>query len=934
MERVYHIAGLDCANCAAQLERQLKNVKYFDNVVIDFMMQKIILTARDEQSLQAGLLEAQKVIDRVEPGVTITEKAKKKKISHHGEQGDHCGCGHDHHHEEHGEHCDCGHDHHHGEDEDHCDCGHDHHHGEHEEHCDCGHDHHHGGHEEHCDCGHDHHHGEHEEHCDCGHDHHHGEHDIQVNTAASGKGQRVYFIDGLDCANCAAKLERHLKELAYFEDVTIDFMAQKLILQVKDLQTLPAAFKEVEAVIERVEPGVTISEKQKKAKGAYHAHSHEHGQHCGCGHDHDHEHGQHQEQSSQGQQPAEPAAKAQPAAVKPKAAPFTEEMKQSAMKIAAGAVLVLLANVLNLSEMAQFGVYLLAYLIVGGEIVLRAVKNITRGQVFDENFLMAVATIGAFCVGEYPEGVMVMLLYQLGELFQDYAVHRSRRSIADLMDIKPEVAHVKQGDQFISVEPDEVALGDIIQIRPGEKIPLDGVVLEGHSALDTVALTGESAPRDVGPGQQVMSGCINTSGVLLVQVEKEYEDSTVAKILDLVENASSKKAEAENFITRFARYYTPVVVAIAAILAIVPPLVFQEPFSGWIYRALTFLVISCPCALVISIPLTFFGGLGASSRHGILVKGSNYLEALAQLEIAVFDKTGTLTKGQFAVTEVHPVGISEEQLLYYAACAESISNHPIAQAVQQANKKAVAAQALQSAEEIAGHGISAVVEGHTVLAGNYRLMEREQVVCSQVEEAGTIIYLALDKKFCGWIVIADEIKPDAQEMITRLKGLGVSQIVMLTGDNQKTAEQVAGQLGITKVFSQLLPGDKVHCLEQLLQQKSQKGTISFTGDGLNDAPVLARADVGVAMGGLGSDAAIEAADVVIMNDQPSKLADAVEIARATRRIVKQNIVFILVIKLLVLILAALGLATMWMAVFADVGVAVLAILNAVRIIRK
>lgn len=898
MERVYHIAGLDCANCAAQLERQLKNVKYFDNVVIDFMAQKIILTAQDEQSLQAGLLEAQKVIDRVEPGVTITEKTKKKKISHHGE---------------------------------------------HEEPCDCGHDHDHGEHGEHCDCGHDHHHGEHEEHCDCDHDHHHGEQDVhavQAHTAVSGKGQRVYFISGLDCANCAAKLERHLKELPYFDDVTIDFMAQKLILQVKDLQTLSTAIKEVEAVIETVEPGVTISEKQKKAKGVYHAHVHD--EHCGCGHDHEHDHnhgqhcdcGHHHEQEYQTKQLSEPAAMAQPVAVKPKAAPFTPEMKQSTMKIAAGAVLVLLANLLKLSELAQFGVYLLAYLIVGGEIVLRAVKNITRGQVFDENFLMAVATIGAFCVGEYPEGVMVMLLYQLGELFQDYAVHRSRRSIADLMDIKPEVAHVKQGDRFISVEPDEVALGDIIQIRPGEKIPLDGVVLDGHSALDTVALTGESVPREVAPGQQVMSGCINTSGVLTVQVEKEYEDSTVAKILDLVENASSKKAEAENFITRFARYYTPVVVAIAAILAIVPPLALQEPFSGWIYRALTFLVISCPCALVISIPLTFFGGLGASSRHGVLVKGSNYLEALAQLEIAVFDKTGTLTKGQFAVTEVHPVGISEEQLLYYAACAESISNHPIAQAVQQANKKAVAAQALQSAEEIAGHGISAVVEGHTVLAGNYRLMEREQVVCSQVEEAGTIIYLALDKKFCGWIVIADELKPDAQEMITRLKELGVNQIVMLTGDNQKTAEQVAGQLGITKVFSQLLPGDKVHCLEQLLQQKSQKGTISFTGDGLNDAPVLARADVGIAMGGLGSDAAIEAADVVIMNDQPSKLADAVEIARATRRIVKQNIVFILAVKLLVLILAALGLATMWMAVFADVGVAVLAILNAVRIIRK
>jgi Cd2+/Zn2+-exporting ATPase len=537
-------------------------------------------------------------------------------------------------------------------------------------------------------------------------------------------------------------------------------------------------------------------------------------------------------------------------------------------------------------------------------------------------------------VGEYPEGVMVMLLYQLGELFQDYAVHRSRRSIADLMDIKPEIAHVKRGDGFVTVEPDEVNIADIIQIRPGEKVPLDGVVLDGQSALNTVALTGESVPREVSPGQQVMSGCINTSGVLMVRVEKEYEDSTVAKILDLVENASSKKAETENFITRFARYYTPVVVGVAALLAVLPPLVLQEPFSGWIYRALVFLVISCPCALVISVPLTFFSGLGASSHHGVLVKGSNYLEALAKLETAVFDKTGTLTKGEFSVTEIHSVGLDEETLLYYAACAESISNHPIAHAVQKANKKTVAAQALQSAEEIAGHGISAVVEGHNVLAGNYRLMEREHIPCKPVEESGTIIYLALDGSFCGWIVIADEIKPDAKEMIARLQALGVHQIVMLTGDNQKTADNVAQQLGITKVFSQLLPGDKVVCLEQLMAQKNPQSTISFTGDGLNDAPVLARADVGIAMGGLGSDAAIEAADVVIMNDQPSKLADAIEIARATRRIVKQNIIFILAVKLLVLVLGALGLATMWMAVFADVGVAVLAILNAVRIIRK
>ena len=528
---------------------------------------------------------------------------------------------------------------------------------------------------------------------------------------------------------------------------------------------------------------------------------------------------------------------------------------------------------------------------------------------------------------------MVMLLYQLGELFQDYAVERSRRSIADLMDIKPEVAHVKEGDRYVSMEPDEVVIGDIIQIRPGEKIPLDGIVLEGHSMLDTVALTGESVPHEAKPGSHVLSGCINTSGVLTVQVEKEYEDSTVAKILDLVENASSKKAKAENFITRFARYYTPIVVMIAAVLAVLPPLVLHEPFNGWIYRALVFLVISCPCALVISIPLTFFSGLGVCSRHGILVKGSNYLEALAQLETAVFDKTGTLTKGQFAVTAIHPEHITDKELLYYAACAESISNHPIAEAIRNANQTPLAADAVQHAEEIAGCGIAADVDGHRVLAGNYRLMEREGIACRQIEEAGTVVYVALDGKFIGTIMIADELKPDAAEMVTKLKQLGVKQIVMLTGDNQTTAQRVADQLGITNVFSQLLPGDKVTCLEQLLQQKQKNGTVVFTGDGLNDAPVLARADVGIAMGGLGSDASIEAADVVIMNDQPGRLVDAVQIARKTRTIVKQNIVFVLAVKLAVLLAGALGMATMWMAVFADVGVAVLAILNAVRIMK-
>lgn len=800
--------------------------------------------------------------------------------------------------------------------------------------------------------------------------------------------ERIYFISGLDCANCAAKLERHLREITYFDNVIIDFMAQKLILTAKDTEALQKGLQEALQVIARVEPGVTIAEKAKMKKsrasqtrirqvtqdahcgcdykheitqdthchdehcscGHEHHHNHEehthhHDGYCSCGHEHHHAHEEHIHQHNEhchcGQEhyhEHEELMYNEVSAVaiehvQKKDGRFTNEMKQVLVKISISTVLFFAALLLDSSSVLQLGVYLLAYFIVGSEVLLRAAKNILRGQVFDENFLMSIATVGAFCIGEYPEGVMVMLLYQLGELFQNYAVQRSRRSIAELMDIKPEVAHIKMSGQYIDVEPEEVTVGDIIQVRPGERIPLDGVVLEGHSALNTVALTGESVPREVGPQEVVMSGCINTSGVLLIQVEKEYDDSTVAKILDLVENASSKKAETENFITRFARFYTPIVVVIAAILAVVPPMILHEPFSGWVYRALVFLVISCPCALVISIPLTFFSGLGVCSRHGVLVKGSNYLEALAQMETAVFDKTGTLTQGQFTVTEVHPIFMAEHELLYYAACAESISNHPIAEAILKANQKSFSADAVQSAEELAGHGVSAMIEGHHVLAGNYRLMEQYQIDFNRVDAMDTIVYIAIDQVFRGWIRIDDTVKPDAKEMVAQLKTLGVHNIVMLTGDNQNTAEQVAKQLGITKIFSQLLPGDKVACLEQLLAKKSPKATVAFTGDGLNDAPVLTRADVGIAMGGLGSDAAIEAADVVIMNDQPSKLADAVQIARKTRTIVTQNIVFVLAIKFLVLLLGALGHATMWMAVFADVGVAFLAILNAVRIMK-
>ena len=774
--------------------------------------------------------------------------------------------------------------------------------------------------------------------------------------------ERIYFISGLDCANCAAKLERHLREITYFDDVVIDFMAQKLILTVQDMDALQKGLQETLQVIAKIEPGVTITEKAKMKKtrtsqvttrkvihtthccNEYEKQE----EHCNCGHDHSNysheaqveEHPRdkqcnctHEQNIEHSNGITEQFEASMNGTENVKKSRFTEEMKQQLIKIFIAAALFVTALQVTLSDYVQLGVYLAAYLVVGGEVLWRAVKNIVRGQVFDENFLMSIATVGAFCIGEYPEGVMVMLLYQLGELFQDYAVERSRRSIAELMNIKPEIAHVKHGENFVSMAPEDVTVGELIQVRPGERIPLDGVVLQGNSALNTVALTGESVPREVGPQDVVMSGCINTSGVLLIQVEKEYEDSTVAKILDLVESASSKKAETENFITRFARFYTPIVVMIAAFLAVVPPMILQEPFSGWVYRALVFLVISCPCALVISIPLTFFSGLGVCSRHGILVKGSNYLEALARMETAIFDKTGTLTQGKFTVTEVQSIFMEENELLYYAACAESISNHPIADAICKANKNALTADVVQSAEEIAGHGVSAKIAGHHVLAGNHRLMEQYQIDFNRVDAIDTIVYIAIDQVFHGWIRIADMVKPDAKEMIAQLKILGVHNIVMLTGDNQNAAEQVANQLGINKIFSQLLPGDKVACLEQLLAKKSPKTTVAFTGDGLNDAPVLARADIGIAMGGLGSDAAIEAADVVIMNDQPSKLADAVRIARKTRTIVTQNIVFVLAIKVLVLILGAVGHATMWMAVFADVGVAFLAILNAVRIMK-
>jgi len=581
----------------------------------------------------------------------------------------------------------------------------------------------------------------------------------------------------------------------------------------------------------------------------------------------------------------------------------------------------------------QLALYLISYIIVGGDVVLKAVKNIFRGQVFDENFLMCIATVGAFIIGEYPEGVAVMLFYQVGEVFQNYAVDQSRKSIVSLMDIRPDYANVKRGSELVKMDPDEVKIDDIIVIKAGERIPLDGVVIDGNSMIDTSALTGESVPRELSVGSEVLSGCININGVLTVRVTKGYEESTVSKILDLVENASSKKSNSENFITKFARYYTPAVVIVAAILAVLPPLLIEgATFSDWVSRALTFLVISCPCALVISVPLSFFGGIGAASKSGVLVKGSNYLEALAETEMVVFDKTGTLTKGVFTVQEINAKGISKEKLLELTAYAENYSNHPISISLKQAYNQKIDESEITDVEEISGHGVRAVVKGKTVYAGNTKLMKKIKVPYYKGEIVGTVVHVAVDDKYAGYIVIADEVKPDAAKAIRELKEADIRQTVMLTGDANSVGMKVAKELALDKAYTELLPAGKVEKVEELLRQKSEKGKLAFVGDGINDAPVLARADIGIAMGGLGSDAAIEAADIVIMTDEPSKIATAMKISKRTLRIVKQNIVFALSVKAIVLLMGAAGIATMWEAVFADVGVSVIAILNATRVL--
>ena len=613
---------------------------------------------------------------------------------------------------------------------------------------------------------------------------------------------------------------------------------------------------------------------------------------------------------------------------------MTKKVKKKLIRIIISFILLILAFILKLDNVIINDIlFIISYLIVGYDIILKALRNITRGKVFDENFLMTIATIGAFFIGEFPEAVAVMLFYQVGELFQSYAVDKSRKSVSELMDIRPDYANLYLDEKTERVDPNKVKVGDIILIKPGEKIPLDGIVVEGNSLLNTLALTGESMPKSVTETDEVLSGCINNEGILKVKVTKEFSESTVSKILDLVENASSRKSKSENFISKFAKYYTPIVVIIAILLAFIPPLVLDTNFKTWIYRALSFLVVSCPCALVISIPLSFFGGIGASSKIGVLIKGSNYLEALANTEIVVCDKTGTLTEGIFKVQKVNAIDYSKEDLLRYTSYAENYSNHPIALSIKEAYGKDINEKLVTKTKEIKGKGVIAKVDSKEVLVGNEKLMEEYNIDYKKSNDIGTVIYIAIDKKYAGSIIISDKIKDDAYKAVKEFRENNVKKIVMLTGDREEISKNVSKELKLDNYYAELLPQDKVKKVESLMQEKSIDGKLVFIGDGINDAPVLALSDIGVAMGGLGSDAAIEVADIVIMTDEPSKLANAIKISKKTMQIVKENIVFAITVKILVLLLSAIGATTLWCAVFADVGVSVIAIINALRILR-
>lgn len=712
---------------------------------------------------------------------------------------------------------------------------------------------------------------------------------IKVKEEKTKSKKKELVLNGLNCAHCAEVICEKVDKLTEVESANLNFINKVLTVNLVSTSNSKETMDKVIDIINSTEPGLDIQYKDKKAS------------------------------------------------TNKKEKDTLENDKKDLIKLVIG-VLVYIFGIYEIATGSESSfstvVFVVAYLIVGSDVLLKAIKNIGKGQIFDENFLMSIATVGALAIGESAEAVGVMVFYKLGEFLQAKAVGKSRKSIASLMEIRPDYANLKIGSEIKEVSPYDVEVGDLIVVKPGEKIPLDGVIVDGFSMVDTSPLTGESLLREVGKGEEVLSGFINKNAVLTISVQKEFEESTVSKILDLVENASAKKSKTENFITRFSKYYTPIVVISALLIAIVPPVIIPgATFDDWFYRGLIFLVVSCPCALVLSIPLSFFSGIGYASKQGILIKGSSYLEALRNVDTVVFDKTGTLTKGVFDVTYIRPVGITEEELLKYAAIAEINSNHPIAKSIVKHYKENVDLDKLNNYEEIAAHGIKVDYEGQHILAGNEKLMLSENILFSKAKEVGTVVYVAIDKRYRGYIVISDTVKDDSKACIEGLKSIGIKETVMLTGDNQAVANDIAGKLGLDKVYSDLLPTDKVNKLEELYNEKSENEKIAFVGDGINDAPVLARADVGIAMGGLGSDAAIEAADVVLMTDEPSNIVKAIGIAKRTNKIVWQNIVFALGVKVIVLILGAGGVATMWEAIFADVGVALVAVLNAMRVMK-
>lgn len=725
------------------------------------------------------------------------------------------------------------------------------------------------------------------------------------------------ILSGLNCANCANKIETKVNKINGIENASLNFSTTVLTVEINKEEEKNNIVNEIKSIVKKLEPHVKVIEKsdnkdikvnKSECTSSCCTNSHEHESNNEEHHGHTHEF-----KENNG---------------------FLGYAKDNLLLIIGTIVYIIALAYKSNDNLLSFILFGASYLIIGGEVILNAIKNIIRGEIFDENFLMSIATIGAFFIGEYPEAVAVMLFYQIGEVFQGYAVNKSRKSISSLMNIRADHANVLRDDKEIRVSPEDVSIGEFIIVKPGERVPLDGTILEGTSFIDTSALTGESVPREVTTGNEILSGSINNNGVLKVKVDKEYGESTVARILELVENASNKKAPTEKFITKFAKVYTPIVVAIAVLVAIIPPIIIKDAtFSEWIYKALSILVVSCPCALVVSIPLGFFSGIGAASKKGILVKGGNYLEALRDSEIVVFDKTGTLTKGIFEVTEINSINMSKEELLEITAMGESLSNHPIAMSIANAYGKEVNKDEIKDYKEISGHGIEVTIRENDVLLGNSKLMKSNNIDYNDIDSIGTIVHVAINGEYKGNIVISDEIKENVKEALTELKEVGIKKTIMLTGDNKNVADKVAMDIGIDEVYSELLPGDKVSKIEEILNKKTSKGKVLFVGDGINDAPVLARADIGVAMGGIGSDAAIEAADVVLMKDKIEEISEAIRVSRRTNMILWQNIIFSLGVKIIVMLLVILGLTNMWAAVFADVGVTLIAVLNSMRIIR-